>query len=66
MIINSNSLSCTTVVVIGFERSAYIVYEGLSIEVCIAVLERKLLNNAIRPFSVATEHLTDHAANGST
>lgn len=56
---------CITVAVIGFERSAYIVYEGHSTEVCVALLDRKLSNNEIRQFSVATEQLINHAANGS-
>ena len=48
-----------SVVVIGFERSFYIVYEGLETEVCVAVLDRELTNDEERVFTVATLQLTD-------
>ena len=54
----------TPVVVIGFEKSAYVVFEGERTEVCVAVLDRQLTNDEVRQFSVATTQLTDYAATG--
>ena len=52
---------------IGFERNFYVVYEGLEIEVCVAVLDRELSNNEARQFTVATSQLTtEYAATGKT
>ena len=54
-----------TVVVIGFERSFYVVYEGQDIEICVAVLDRELSNDIDRGFTVATSQLTtEYAATG--
>ena len=50
---------------IGFERNFYVVYEGLEIEVCVAVLDRELSNDEDRGFTVATSQLTtEYAATG--
>ena len=54
----------STVVVIGFEKSAYVVFEGERTEVCVAILDRQLTNDEVRQFSVATTQLTDYAATG--
>ena len=51
-------MSIFSVVVIGFERSFYVVYEGLEIEVCVAVQDRELSNDEDRQFIVATSQLT--------
>ena len=53
-----------TVVVIGFERNAYVVFEGQGIEVCVAVLARNLSNDEDRQFTVATSQLANDAATG--
>ena len=53
------------VVVMGFQRNFYVVYEGLDIEICVAVLDRELSNDEDREFTVATSQLTsEHAATG--
>ena len=44
---------------IGFEKSFYIVYEGLETEVCVAVLDRELTNDEERVFTVVTSQLND-------
>ena len=46
------------VVVLGFEREAYVVFEGQPIEVCVAILNRTLTNDEDREFSVSTSQLT--------
>ena len=59
-----NLFKSSSVVVIGFERNAYVVFEGQEIEVCVTVLDRELTNDEDRLFTVATSQLTDNSANG--
>jgi hypothetical protein len=56
------SIKDDDVVVIGFERNAYVVFEGQAIEVCVAVLARNLSNDEDRQFTVATSQLANDAA----
>ena len=62
---NANVLFFLSVVVIGFERSFYIVYEGLETEVCVAVLDRELTNDEERVFTVATGQIADSSYTAS-
>ena len=48
----------SSVVVLGFEREAYVVFEGQPIEVCVAILNRTLTNDEDREFTVSTSQLT--------
>ena len=59
-----NLFKSSSVVVIGFERNAYVVFEGQEIEVCVTVLDRELTNDEDRLFTVVTSQLTDNSAIG--
>ena len=52
-----------SVVVLGFEKEAYVVFEGQSIEVCVAILNRTLTNDEHRVFTVSTSQLTATSKN---
>lgn len=52
------------VVVIGFEKDTYAVFEGQPTEVCVAVLNRTLTNDVRRDFTVSTLQLTENFAIG--
>ena len=52
------------VVVIGFEKSAYIVVEGEMLQVCVSVRNRTLTNDDPRLFQVQTMQLADFGASG--
>ena len=63
-ILYTHDIILPTVVVIGFEENAYVVFEGQVMDVCIAVLDRELSNDEDRIFTVATSQLTNDAATG--
>lgn len=54
-----------SVVVLGFEKETYVVFEGQLTEVCIAVLNRSLTNNEHREFTVSTSELTATSKNNT-
>ena len=49
---------------IGFEQSVYVVFEGESIDVCVAVLDRFLSTDDERHFMVDSAELTLDSASG--
>ena len=50
---------------IGFERSFYVVYEGLEIEICVIELDKEIITTEDRQFTVSTSQLsTMYAATG--
>ena len=51
-----------TVVVIGFERSAYVVFEGQKTEICVSILDRELSTNDHRNFTIMTTQLNQDPA----
>ena len=51
-----------TVVVIGFERSAYVVFEGQKTEVCVSILDRELSTDDHRNFTIMTNQLKQDPA----
>ena len=53
-----------SVVVIGFEQMAYVVFEGQNTEVCVSILDRELTNDEEREFTVFTSELSDNFATG--
>jgi hypothetical protein len=50
------------VVVIGFERSAYVVFEGQKTEVCVSILDRELSTDDHRNFTIMTNQLKQDPA----
>lgn len=54
-----------SVVVLGFEKETYVVFEGQLTEVCVAVLNRSLTNDEHREFTVSTSEQTATSKNST-